>query len=92
MLVVAVLTALLAGWSAAEAFSFCFSFGGSNNRSDFYNRPPPAVGFGPGLYQRYPYSPVIAEPLYPPYYRPYYPPPPSPDYYGGSTPQPLESE
>ena len=89
LLVVAALIALLAGWSTAQAFSFCFSFGGgSNNRPDFYNRPPPAVGFGPGVYQTYPYSPVGAAPLY----TPYYPPPPPPGFYGGSKPQPLESK
>ena len=88
-LVVAVLIALLAGWSTAQAFSFCFSFGGgSNNRSDFYNRPPPAVGFGPGVYQSYPYSPAIVAPLY----LPSYPLPPPPGFYGGSAPQSLESE
>jgi hypothetical protein len=89
LLVVTTLIVLLAGWSTAQAFSFCFSFGGgSNNRSDFYNRPPPAVGFGPGVYQVYPYSPVVAAPLY----RPYYPPSPPPGFYGGSTPQSPESE
>ena len=67
------LIALLAESSAAGAFGFCFSFGGgSNHRPDFYRGPPPPVGFGPGIYQAYPYSPIMAGP----YARPYYMPPP----------------
>ncbi len=63
------LIALLAWSSAAGAFGFCFSFGGSsNNRSDFYRGPPPPVGFGPGIYQAYPYSPILAGPYRGPFY------------------------
>lgn len=60
---------LQAGWSTVQAFGFCFNLGGNANRADFYNnnRPPPAVGFGPGIYN-YPYSPVAPMPLYRPYY------------------------
>jgi hypothetical protein len=79
---------LQAGWSAVQAFGFCFNFGGgSNNRADFYNRPPPAVGFGPGVYN-YPYSPVVPTPLY----MPYYPPPPAQGYYESRMPEPVENE
>ena len=73
------LIALLAWSSAAGAFGFCFSFGGgSNNRSDFYRGPPPSVGYGPGIYQAYPYSPVLAGPYNGGAY--YLPPPLAPQY------------
>lgn len=77
--VVLSLLVLLAGSSAAQAFGFCFSFGGGGkHRSDYYRGPPPPAGFGPGIYQAYPYSPVFAGPygsggFYPP-------PPPMPQY------------
>ena len=77
---------LQTGVSVAQAFGFCFNFGGGNNaRADFYNRPPPAVGFGPGMYN-YPYSPVAPVPLY----MPYYPPPPAPGFYEIKPPDPVE--
>ncbi len=77
---------LLAGLSTAQAFGFCFNFGsGSNSRADFYNRPPPAVGFGPGVYN-YPHSPVIPAPLY----LPYYAVPRPPGFYENRTPGPIE--
>ena len=81
------LIVLLAGWSAVQAFSFCFSFGGGGkNRSDYYNRPPPAVGFGQGIYN-YPYSPVMAAPFYTPYYLPS----PPPGFNGDAAPRQHES-
>ena len=65
------LVILLAGSASAHAFSFCFSAGGGNhNRSGFYNRPPQPVGFGPGIYQTYPESPLYAAPYPGRYYRP----------------------
>ena len=82
----AALVALLAGWSTAQAFSFCFSFGGGNkNRGEVYSRSPPAVGFGRGAYYAYPHSPVYPVPSY----MPYYPPLPPPGFYGGRTPRPV---
>ncbi len=75
---------LLAGLSTAQAF--CFNFGsGSKNQADFYNRPPPAVGFGSGVYN-YPHSPVIPAPLY----MPYYAVPRPPEFYENRTPGPIE--
>ena len=79
---------LLAGWSTAQAFPFCFSFGpGGNKRADFYGHPPPAVGFGRHAYYVYPYSPVYPAPSY----MPYYPPHPPAGLYGGGTPRPPGS-
>jgi len=65
-------TVLLVFASSAQAFSFCFSFGGGNSHrgnAGFYNFPPP--GMGPAFYPGYPYSPVPPTLLYGAY------PPPS---------------
>ena len=73
------LVALMAESSAAAAFGFCFSFGGSSyNRSDYYRGPPPSMVYGPGIYQAYPYSPVLAGPYNGGAY--YLPPPMAPQY------------
>ena len=82
------LVALLAGCSTAQAFGFCFSFGGGNNhRPDFYRGPPPPVGFGPGIYRTYPYSPVFSGP----YRGPRYMPPPGTPRYEDIPTEPVET-
>lgn len=43
---------------AAQAFSFCFSFGSANNRRADYYRGPPVPVWLPADYPAYPYSPV----------------------------------
>jgi hypothetical protein len=61
---------VLLSWNGcAEAFSFCFSFGGRDNQRAHYNDyPRPLPGSLPGLYGRYPYSPTPVYPGYGDYY------------------------
>jgi hypothetical protein len=61
---------VLLSWSdCAQAFSFCFSFGGRNNHRTQYNDYlPPLPGSMTGLYGGYPYSPAPVYPGYGGYY------------------------
>ncbi len=60
---------LLSWHGCAQAFSFCFSFGGRDSQREHYNDYlPPLPGRLPGLYGGYPYSPVPAYPGYGGYY------------------------
>ena len=58
-----------------QAFSFCFSFGGNNNKHSPYNRfpplyPPPPAAF----YPMAPYQQFMPGPAYSPAYPPVFPP------------------
>ena len=64
---------LLSWHGCAQAFSFCFSFGGRGSHRDHYNDYlPPLPGNLPGLYGGYPYSPASAYSGYSGYYPPPY--------------------
>jgi len=60
---------LLSWHGCAQAFSFCFSFGGRDSqRTRHHDYLPPLPGSLPGLYRGYPYSPAPAYPGYGGYY------------------------
>ena len=60
---------LLCWYDGAQAFSFCFSFGGRDSQRSYYNDYlPPLPGRLPGLYGGYPYSPAPTYPGYGGYY------------------------
>jgi hypothetical protein len=100
-----ILVVLLAGWASAQAFSFCFSFGGSS-RPDFHDRPPPEVGFGSGIYRTSPFGSAAWQPSVISYDMPPLPPasavressaitdmpPPPPGFYRSSTLLPRVSK
>lgn len=72
---------LLSWCGCAQAFSFCFSFGGRDSQRSHYSDYPPAYpGRMPGFYGGYPYSPA---PAYPGYGSYYFQP------YGVSAPEPV---
>jgi hypothetical protein len=63
------LLVMLSWGGCAQAFSFCFSFGGGGSQRSHYNDYRPAYPrHMPGLYGGYPYSPVPAYPGYGGYY------------------------
>jgi hypothetical protein len=63
--------AVLVFSAPAQAFSFCFSFGGNNNKYSPYNRypppypPPPAAFYPMAPYQQFMPGPAYS-PVYPP--------------------------
>ncbi|HYQ71218.1 MAG TPA: hypothetical protein VET88_04740 [Gammaproteobacteria bacterium] len=78
---VAVPVLVLFSWSGfAQAFSFCFSFGGRDSQRPHHDAYRQAYTGGlPGVYGGYPYSPVPAYPGYGGYYSlPYGIPGPAP--------------